>query len=658
MTEPPPKRALWPRAALGGVKYACLVAAFFFSPLAAGQAKSGVPHVPKNSRAEIADLLAKVRAYAAHRTRQEMLGDANLAMALVKIEKTRMLLSMYRANEFRDRVVAKELAAARQALQRSEGGKPTNRDARGLIEKAYLAENDFSPQPYVVYVPRSYQRGKPCGLYVFLHGYASYLDKVNWVELMFSDVLGDLCEKLNMIAVLPFGRSNTEFMGVGEADVLHVIDLVRREYDIDEDRIFLSGGSMGGSGTYTIAAHYPHRFAGIVPISGRASYYLWKDLDPSAMPPFKRIQTDIDYAQAFPANLANLRVFIFHGEKDSLLKVEQSRQFYRTLKAVGCDVRYHEFPGLDHWIWGDVFSLSELRSWLAQTRRNPFPQRVRFRTYTLKYDRAYWVRIDHIKRWGEPADIDASLGSGGSVRVRCTNVSALTFDLPPDRLGGQPLRLLCNGKPLATQKSDAGYSAQLAPVPQSRFRKTRDVCGPVREAYNTRFVFVYGTQRNANECRATATQAARRWIAFAAGRATLIPDKSISREYTERCNLILFGGPEENAYVKRIAPDMPIKIDEKAFRVGERRFSRKDCSLLMIYPNPLNPRRYVVLNVGRLWGTSLSRNHVWDFVPDFILFGAGVDADGTDRYECAGYFDSAWQLSPRATWLRARGQGK
>jgi len=603
-------------------------------------------------KADLAKIAERTKAYAAGQTTESLSANPKYALAMLEAEKARMLWTMYRPGELRDKMLLADLAAARQAIGDAEQGRPPDADRRGLIEKAYLADNDLSPQPYLVYVPKSYQPGKPCGLYVFCHGYAYDLNKVNWIDMMFSDVLGELCEELGMIAALPFGRSNTEFMGVGEVDVLRVIDLVQRDYSIDPAGVFLSGGSMGGSGTYTIAAHHPHRFAGIVVIAGRANYYLWKNIRPNDMVPFKRIQTDIDYAQAFPMNLSNMRTFIFHGGSDSLLNVEQSRQFHRTLKAQGCDARYREFPGMDHWIWGDVFSFRELKDWLAKTRRDPYPKHVRFRTYSLKYDRAYWVRIDRIARWGEPAEIDAVMLSDATVGLRCTNVGAVTLDLPPEFMGGRPLRVICNGRPTTVEKSNPGYTVQLTPLPKGKLRKTRGICGPVREAHASRFAFVYGTQKNASEVANTALRAARQWINFAAGRAVLVADKDVSKEHVRDCNLVLFGGPEENAYVRKIAAELPIEIDKEGFGVGAKRFSRAESSLLMIYPNPENPKRYVALNVGRLWGMSLSRNHVWDFVPDFIVFGRGQDSDGTDRYQCAGYFDSDWQLSPATTWTR------
>ena len=89
----------------------------------------------------------------------------------------------------------------------------------GVHELAYLAEQDESPQPYYLYVPKAHdgRRALPC--IVYLHGYAPDLNKLNWA--LFPEALLDYCDRFACYLVAPFGRSNTDFRGIGEADVLH-----------------------------------------------------------------------------------------------------------------------------------------------------------------------------------------------------------------------------------------------------------------------------------------------------------------------------------------------------------------------------------------------------------------------------------------------------
>jgi hypothetical protein len=80
----------------------------------------------------------------------------------------------------------------------------------------------------------------------------------------------------------------------------------------------------------------------------------------------------------------------------------------------------------------------------------------------------------------------------------------------------------------------------------------------------------------------------------------------------------------------------------------------------MIYPNPLAPDRYVVINSGTIWGTGLAGNHKYDMLPDFIVFTTDVVEDGTDanRAVCAGFFDQHWRLSEASTWYAPEPKGE
>ncbi len=585
-------------------------------------------------------------------------GDADrfLALAELRVEKACMLLTRYRAGEFRDQMVARELDQAGGIIDSLAAGQTPRLPATGLIEEAYYSDIDGSPQPYIYYIPKRKPAGK-YGLFVFLHGYVGYLDKVNWIEFMYSDKLNTLAEELGVIPVLPFGRSNTEFMGVGEVDVLDAIAEMKKHYPIDAARVVLSGGSMGGSGAYTIACHYPQLFAGMAPIAGRYSYYVWKEIDRQRYVGFKRIQTDIDYAQALAQNLYNVPAFIFHGKQDYLVKPAQSRGMSKLLKSLGQSVEYKEFDQGDHWIWGDCFMYPPFMEWLRQRRAPAWPKRVKYKTYTLDFDRAYWVRVGRIQEWGRPAIVDAQVRGDGTVEAKTQNVGQLILTLGEGLVGPRDqVTVAVNGKAKEYELDDDRLvRITVLPRPESYTLKTHGSCGPARDAYCSKFLMVYGTQGGSTRDVRTALKAGREWIQFAKGRAAMKADDEVSDEDIAQSNLILFGDARSNSVVARIADKLPIQITPDEFVVGERRISRVDGSLLMIYPNPLNRKRYVLLNVGTFWGEYLSINHKLDHVPDFIVFRDSRDDDGNNKYICAGYFDEQWRLQEGLIWDEGQG---
>ncbi|NOZ24112.1 MAG: prolyl oligopeptidase family serine peptidase [Planctomycetes bacterium] len=627
--------------------------------------KADVPDKKGAAKAEEADaetqklvgrfktLYQILKKYQKSKSPGELLDDETYAALKLHHEKAYMGAKYYSSRE----TFTKEIKACEALLPKLGNTKDPFEGKTGFLERAYIAESDGSTQPYLVYVPTSAPKGAKLPVLAFLHGYAGDLDKLNWIQYMYSPDLEKLCEQEGFLMLMPFGRSNTEFMGIGEADVLKTIELVKKHYDVDADRVFLSGASMGGSGVYTIACHYPHLFAGAMAIAGRYDYYLWKDLDPQKFTGFKRIQNDIDYAKGIAQNLTDMSTFIFHGSNDFVIKIGQSTGMRDLLKGLGASVIYREITKGDHWIWAQCFQHEDYAPWLRTTRRNSFPKRVVYRTYTLKYNRAYWVTIDRLKRWGELASIDVEVKGGNRIAVTTHNVAALRLSLC-DKLVDmtQPVKVVVNG---AEEERKIGKGSELPIViekakPAGALMKTHEICGPVREAYVGPFLFVPGTagpeeatKRNQELCEA----AAREWAAYSAGQVHMRADAKIDERDIADKNLILIGTPEDNAFLKRIADQLPVKFESDCYVVGAHKYPMKTHGLLMIYPNPLNPERYIVILSGMLWGEHLSINHKWDFVPDYIVFTAERDWDAMNKYLCAGYFNQNWQIDDGLIWF-------
>jgi poly(3-hydroxybutyrate) depolymerase len=593
--------------------------------------------------------------------------DYRLALVRLRLEKAGILLTRY-APQWEgafDDAIAKELDDA-ELLMRAGGTPLSGHEAPGRHELAYLSPIDMTAEPIIVYVPTIYDGRTALPLLVFMHGYDYQIDKVNWNETMYSPAMQDLAEKNGFLVAMPYGRSNTEFMGVGEVEVLNTINHMKQLYKVDSQRVFLSGASMGGSGAYTIACHYPHLFAAVFAITGRVDYYLWLGLKADQLPPYKRIQTDTDYARYMLENLLHVPVFICHGANDPLLNVGQSRLMKRLLQELGQSVKYVEFEGGDHYIWSDSFGNPELAPWLKERIAPIYPKTVKYSTLNLKFNRAYWVEIDDFAEWGKEARVEASVNDPSHIVVAATNIAALT--LRPGTLveAGKPVTISVNGADrVVTPGADGAFHLALADLPPTgALRKSSHLCGPVRDAFNSRFLIVAGTAGTPEETDIEvkrAQEAAREWNAFTQGRASLTSDARVADADIRDCNLILHGSPFTNSLVAKIAEQLPIKIERDSYVVGDRRVPRGESSLLMVYPNPLNPQRYVLIADGPRWGKGLGINHKFDLVPDFIVFAQDVEVDpqiprlfqdvaATNRSICAGYFDVQWRLSPQLTW--------
>ncbi len=220
---------------------------------------------------------------------------------------------------------------------------------------------------YALSVPLTYQPGRGYGLVVCLHGAGfsgeAYLER--WQSR-----LGD-----DYILVCPTYPAGAWFTRQAEHLVLAVIERVQAQYHIDPDRVFLTGMSNGGIGTWLIGMHQAPRFAGIAPMAS--------GLDSVLMP--------------FLANLRTTPVYIIHGAKDQVMPVELSRTISRELAAIGYPHIYREHEREHPMAGGHFFpreELPDLVAWFNAQRRNPLPTELTVVREASHFQSFGWVRID------------------------------------------------------------------------------------------------------------------------------------------------------------------------------------------------------------------------------------------------------------------------
>jgi poly(3-hydroxybutyrate) depolymerase len=276
------------------------------------------------------------------------------------------------------------ITAASYANSVAKGEDPY-RTATGMLVKAYRAEWDQTLQPYALSVPRNYKPGKPGGwpLIVALHG--AFSDHRHNLRRVFgldnrpreNDAEASRNElplpDVPAIVVSPFGRGELMgYDGLGYDDVMRVIADVRRAYDVDPDRISLTGLSMGGDGTWQIGLRHPEMFAAIAPVCAIADYR--RMVKPADAPLYDLDALDRQSPPALAGNAAHMQVFIFHGDKDPTVPVADSRKMverFRQLGMLGKNVRYTEYPGVGHDAWKPAYKDAALLRTLAAIKRDP-----------------------------------------------------------------------------------------------------------------------------------------------------------------------------------------------------------------------------------------------------------------------------------------------
>ena len=137
---------------------------------------------------------------------------------------------------------------------------------------------------------------------------------------------------------------------------IRALEAAQKEFHGDKQRTYLTGLSMGGYGTWHLAAKYPGRFAALVPICGGLFHPdVLRTNPPESNAPYDNAAKKI--GKATP-------VWIFHGEVDDTVPVTESRKMAEAMKALGGEVHYTEYPGISHNSWDKAYAEPELMTWM------------------------------------------------------------------------------------------------------------------------------------------------------------------------------------------------------------------------------------------------------------------------------------------------------
>jgi acetyl esterase/lipase len=583
--------------------------------------------------------------------RADWVWHTNYALAGLALKKSQLLAG----GGFTGNVAGAQkqfVADGLAALARLEKREQPPVKAGTLNELAYITENDLTAQPYHLYLPPTYDAKRKWPLIVFLHGYVPYTSVIEpWIPMP------EHCEvagKHGCLLLVPYGRRNTDFQGVGEVDVLATIRQVRQAFNIDPDRLYLSGVSMGGMGAWNIALRHPGMFAAVTPMCGQTDMFRWWGWPREETPWWKRWLIEWDNALDQLPSLRNQNVLVQHGEMDSLIPVEQTRLMVEGAAQQGTPIKFIEHPGQSHFIYFNLESYENAWSWEKQFTLDRSPRRVDLKLYSLEYNRAFWLTVDELEHWGTPGRVTAEAKPEEKTLALTTeNIAAVTIDAREAKLP-EGCQFVWNGKPVTGTVQDGLVRLRLAPATLPALHKRRGLCGPCEEVFDTRFLLVQGTAGD----EAADAELARRvgtwqqeWDQFADGVPPAKLDTELTDEDVNTCNLVLFGTPRTNGVLGRIADRLPVKIADHKYEIAGKTYQGADLGLVLCYPNPLNPERYVLVYAGERHGEKLSVNHKHDLLPDFVVFTTKrFGRDDTNDALCAGTFDMDWRLSPALTW--------
>lgn len=512
----------------------------------------------------------------------------------------------------------------------------------------FHSDVDDTEQPYGLYIPPNYDESRAYPLVISLHGAGSN-HRLNLRRVFGKSNVGDETdveasryfpewEDRDYIVASPLARGTMGYQGIAEKDVLDVLADVKRRFSIDENRIYLTGLSMGGGGTLWLGLSRPDIWAAIAPVC-----------------PAPPAGTD-----RLAGNALHLPVRIFQGGADPVVRPEGTRAWVEQLRELGTRVEYDEYPGVLHDSWVQAYRDGQIFDWFDQHVRDPYPERVRFTADAYRLASAYWVDFDLLTP-GTPASIDLRFTGRSRLQGSTSELDGFTLRLAghPQYAGGEPVVLTVDGQTISAPAEDGQVSfrridgrwASGAAAP-GMTAKREGAEGPVERVISERHIYVYGTADNPDEAELTRrrqmAERAANWSIYRGeflGRIMVfprvLPDRNVRPSDLEGSHLVLFGTRETNSQIRHFAPRLPLHLQPDA---------AEDYGLVYIYPNE---GRYVLVSSGLPWWHAPDGQRA----PGGGIFGGDVDAlrlsgmgdfllfhQSPDNVIASGRFDRGWQL--------------
>jgi len=219
---------------------------------------------------------------------------------------------------------------------------------------------------YQVYVPADYASKPTWPAILFLHGAGERgTDGLVQTNVGLGAAIRQNASRYPAIVVFPQVPLDSQWVGTPADMAVAALQQTMREFHVDASRVYLTGLSMGGHGTWYIAYRHAELFAAIVPICGWVrDFPMFRGSVPVVPGDSASVMTTL--AQ----HLGKVPIWIFHGEVDQVVNVNGSREPAAALKAAGANVQYTELLGLNHNSWDAAYGSDEFVRWLfAQQRR-------------------------------------------------------------------------------------------------------------------------------------------------------------------------------------------------------------------------------------------------------------------------------------------------
>jgi len=557
----------------------------------------------------------------------------------------------------------------KRAEQLAKGEHPWT-TAKGLVLRGYVSKIDGSVQPYGLVVPESYtpEGANKYRLDLWFHGRGETLSEVNFLEDRRKSK--GTFTPADTIVLHPYGRYCNANKFAGEIDGLEGIASVESRYRIDPDRISVRGFSMGGAACWQMAVHYPTRWFAANPGAGFSETPLFlKVFQNESLAPtwYEKKLWQMHDCNGWAINLSMCPTVAYSGEEDNQKQAADVME--KALADLGMKLVHIIGPKTKHSYEPKAReTVDRLMAEHAVKGRERVPRNIKFTTFTLRYPDAGWVRVEGLAEHWNKAHVEGTLGN--EIELKTENITELSLNLPAGAAPADAAKgviVAIDGQRVTgpPPRDDRSWEMRLAKVegkwqpakPEvAAMKKKPGLQGPIDDAFMDSFIFVKPSGKCANEkvekwVHAEMDRAIEHWRRHFRGEARVKLDSEVTPEDIANSNLVLWGDPSANSLLAKIAGKLPIQWQGDQLAVGvDQKFPAAHHAPVLIYPNPLNPEKYVVLNSSFTFRDYDYLNNARQVskLPDWAI--VDLDTPPGSRYPgkivAADFFGEKWELKP------------
>ncbi|MGW9687096.1 carboxylesterase family protein [Flagellimonas sp. 2504JD1-5] len=544
-------------------------------------------------------------------------------------------------------------------------------------KRTFISQIDNSVQYFSV-APSSTHDLENGALFLSVHG--ASVEAVNQANAYKQKDWGHIVAPTNR---RPFGFAWEDW---GRLDALEVLSEGKRIYQPDAQKIYLTGHSMGGHGTWYLGATYPDKFAAIAPCAGYPDLLGYRDsfvkralqaseaelkrwgITPERLKEMQKKPqlTDMDHMilrAGNPSRTLKLKrnylqhgIYVLHGEKDNVVPTFIAREMREVLGKFHPDFTYYEYPGGTHWYgdhsmdWPPIFELFKNRT----IPKDSVINNMEFYTASPGVSaKSHFITIHQQEKPFEISSVDFSKENGAVLTT--DNVAVIGLDLEAmslksDTLHIDGIRFQVPSKGVAYYKK-TGNEWQRTAKPSLK-EKGPHRNGGFKDAFRNQMVFVYATQGNNIENDWYYNKArldAETFYYRANGSVELIPDVEFNlKNYKDR-NVVIYGNKTNNAAWKKLLKNFPVQVEDNRAMVDGKEIRGSQWGLYFIAPREDSDKASIgVITATGLQGMkAIYSNHYLlngTSYPDLLLFSDDIMEYGTDAVKCAGFFGNDWSF--------------